>query len=166
MRRRQENGDEMHDGFGSKGRGGGGGSNSGGGYYSAPTDRIRETNHNIMEMQNNAHMDDLSDQVMLCLEITCSPRGVIERYRERRVQVAMGTWLRAGSTCMTGTVLLCCKGGGGVVHSSSPPLFTKLCFLSFCATGMLSRYNVQCSRGRILVSTKLLPAYHLLIPTL
>ncbi len=59
MRRRPENGDEMHAGYGSQGRGGG----SGGGYYSAPTDRIRETNHNIMEMQNNAHIDDLSDQV-------------------------------------------------------------------------------------------------------
>lgn len=48
----------MHDGYGSRGAGGGGG------YYSAPTDRIRETNHNIMEMQNNAHIDDLSDQVL------------------------------------------------------------------------------------------------------
>lgn len=69
MRRRPENGDEMHEAYGSKGRGGGA-TNSGGGYYSAPTDRIRETNHNIMEMQNNAHMDDLSDQV-LHLVITC-----------------------------------------------------------------------------------------------
>lgn len=57
MRRRP--GDEMHEGYGSQSRGDG----SGGGYYSAPTDRIRETNHNIMEMQNNAHIDDLGDQV-------------------------------------------------------------------------------------------------------
>lgn len=74
MRRRPENGDEMHDGYGSQGRGGAG--NSGGGYYSAPTDRIRETNHNIMEMQNNAHMDDLSDQVLPVLRN--HPRGVID----------------------------------------------------------------------------------------
>lgn len=68
MRRRPENGDEMHDAYGSQGRGGTG--NSGGGYYSAPTDRIRETNHNIMEMQNNAHMDDLSDQVSRLKHLT------------------------------------------------------------------------------------------------
>lgn len=79
MRRRPENGDEMHDAYGSQGRGGTG--NSGGGYYSAPTDRIRETNHNIMEMQNNAHMDDLSDQVLFESNI----RGVIgSRDREPR----------------------------------------------------------------------------------
>ena len=51
----------MHDAYGSQGRGGA--DNSGGGYYSAPTDRIRETNHNIMEMQNNSHIDELGDQV-------------------------------------------------------------------------------------------------------
>lgn len=73
MRRRPENGDEMHDGYGSQGRGGGG---SGGGYYSAPTDRIRETNHNIMEMQNNAHIDDLSDQVAPSAVADLSHRGV------------------------------------------------------------------------------------------
>ena len=58
MRRRPDNGEEMHDGYKSQGRGG-----SHGGYYSSPTDRIRETNQNLMEMQNNAHIDDLSDQV-------------------------------------------------------------------------------------------------------
>lgn len=63
MRRRSDNGDEMHDAFGSQGRGGSQSYGAGGGYYSAPTDRIKETNHNIMEMQNNAHIDDLSDQV-------------------------------------------------------------------------------------------------------
>lgn len=63
MRRRSDNGDEMHDAFGSQGRGGNRSYGAGGGYYSAPTDRIKETNHNIMEMQNNAHIDDLSDQV-------------------------------------------------------------------------------------------------------
>lgn len=65
MRRRPENGDEMHNNnaFGSERRGASRNYNGGGGYYSAPTDRIRETNHNIMEMQNNAHIDDLSDQV-------------------------------------------------------------------------------------------------------
>eukprot|EP00903_Cladosiphon_okamuranus_P011059 g10440.t1 len=64
MRRRPDNGDEMHDGYGSRGGG------SGGGFYSAPTDRIRETNHNIMEMQNNAHIDDLSDQVSRLKHLT------------------------------------------------------------------------------------------------
>lgn len=65
MRRRPDNGEEMHNAFGSQGRGtrNYGGAAGGEGYYSAPTDRIRETNHNIMEMQNNAHIDDLSDQV-------------------------------------------------------------------------------------------------------
>lgn len=63
MRRRSDNGDEMHDAFGSQGRGGSQSYGAGGGFYSAPTDRIKETNHNIMEMQNNAHIDDLSDQV-------------------------------------------------------------------------------------------------------
>ncbi|CAB1118752.1 unnamed protein product [Ectocarpus sp. CCAP 1310/34] len=67
MRRRPENGEEMHNAFGSQGRGG---SSTGGGYYSAPTDRIRETNHNIMEMQNNAHIDDLSDQVSRLKHLT------------------------------------------------------------------------------------------------
>ncbi|CAN0114488.1 unnamed protein product [Scytosiphon promiscuus] len=66
MRRRPENGDEMHDAYGSQGRGGSGGR----GYYPAPTDRIRETNHNIMEMQNNAHIDDLSDQVSRLKHLT------------------------------------------------------------------------------------------------
>ncbi|CAM9363180.1 unnamed protein product [Pylaiella littoralis] len=65
MRRRPETGEEMH-GYGSQGQGG----DSGGGYYSAPTDRIRETNHNIMEMQNNAHIDDLSDQVSRLKHLT------------------------------------------------------------------------------------------------
>ena len=72
MRRRPENGDEMHDGYGSRGGG------SGGGYYSAPTDRIRETNHNIMEMQNNAHIDDLSDQVS-SFSIPVTPDSFISR---------------------------------------------------------------------------------------
>lgn len=65
MRRKPENGDKMHNNtaYGSQGRGGTRSYGSGGGYYSVPTDRIRETNHNIMEMQNNAHIDDLSDQV-------------------------------------------------------------------------------------------------------
>lgn len=63
MRRRPENGDEMHGAYGSQARRGG--RNDSGGYYPAPTDRIRETNHNIMEMQNNAHIDDLSDQVRI-----------------------------------------------------------------------------------------------------
>lgn len=51
----------MHGSYGSQGQGAA--RNDGQGYYSSPSDRIRETNHNIMEMQNNAHIDDLSDQV-------------------------------------------------------------------------------------------------------
>lgn len=85
MRRRPDNGDEMHDGYGSQVRGGGSG-----GYYSAPTDRIRETNHNIMEMQNNAHIDDLSDQVTVCVESTTSdklPRISIESRITNRSQL-------------------------------------------------------------------------------
>lgn len=72
MRRRPENSDDMHNNnaYGSQG----GGGYRGGGYYSAPSDRIRETNHNIMEMQNNAHIDDLSDQVQRgCVEIDAPP---------------------------------------------------------------------------------------------
>lgn len=89
MRRRPDNGDEMHDGFGSQARGGG----SGGGYYSAPTDRIRETNHNIMEMQNNAHIDDLSDQVS-CLkehhELLLRLNHPLPRICEREDRMSVG----------------------------------------------------------------------------
>ncbi|CAM9168158.1 unnamed protein product [Ascophyllum nodosum] len=65
MRRRPDNGEEMQGGYGPQGRGVGHG-----GYYSSPTDRIRETNHNLMEMQNNAHIDDLSDQVSRLKHLT------------------------------------------------------------------------------------------------
>lgn len=83
MRRRPETGEEMH-GYGSQGQGG----DSGGGYYSAPTDRIRETNHNIMEMQNNAHIDDLSDQVSTesSLKFLLIPYRIVPgtRYRQTK----------------------------------------------------------------------------------
>lgn len=81
-RRRPDSADEMSGGYGSQGRNNRG-YRSAGGHYSGSTDRIKETNHTIMEMQNNAHIDDLSDQVRTkCVPCSWS-RSIYANFKDK-----------------------------------------------------------------------------------